>query len=219
MHLPVTVQDIIKDPRSRFLLMKVEVEGLPLTLLNIFAPNQKNWHFYSQLAQLVLDNDFPNLIIAGDFNATFDPALDRSMGTPESVEWAGGGLAHFIRSTPLVEVRRLLQKERDYTCFSRAYKWLSKTDSFLLHECLLPILETSTIGPFTVSDHVPVSVSLNLISCLTRTPNSRFPSNLINNISDIFWEANGPITWMITSNTGTLLFCCGIPLKWSSGAP
>lgn len=75
---PFIHKDTISDKEGRFLIVTGEKYSTPLTLLNIYAPNIDNPPFSQKVMSLIPDLSQTNLVIAGDFNFSLDPYLDRS---------------------------------------------------------------------------------------------------------------------------------------------
>lgn len=50
----------------------------PVTLLNIYGPNQDDPEFFRKVLGLIPDISNTNLIIGGDFNCVLDQYLDKS---------------------------------------------------------------------------------------------------------------------------------------------
>lgn len=77
--VPFQVQNIIKDPAGRFVIIQGELLAERINLLNIHGPNKDDPKFYSNIFLLVSTQQGQN-IIAGDINCTLDPEMDRSTG-------------------------------------------------------------------------------------------------------------------------------------------
>ena len=70
----------ITDPNGRYIILDIEMEGLRMTLANIYAPNDDDTSVYIDVIQLIesLPND--NQIIGGDFNLVLDLEIDKKKG-------------------------------------------------------------------------------------------------------------------------------------------
>lgn len=55
-----------------------EFHSTPVTLLNIYGPNNDDPEFFKKVLNLIPDVSSTNLIIGGDFNLVLDTYLDRS---------------------------------------------------------------------------------------------------------------------------------------------
>ena len=80
-----TVQETIADFNSRFLVLKVLLNGEQSLLINVYGPNQDSQlvNFYQKLLQLILEKGFDttdNIIMGGDFNCPLNPIVDKRGG-------------------------------------------------------------------------------------------------------------------------------------------
>ena len=71
----VTTQfhSMYNDPNGRFLILSITINGLPLLLVNAYAPNNDNPDFYLQVFAKVNQFDHSPIISRGDFNAVLGP--------------------------------------------------------------------------------------------------------------------------------------------------
>ena len=71
--ITLKIISVIKDPNGRYIVLNAKVNDLPLTLVNIYAPNSDDSNFLLDVFAEVdkLDNSF--LLIGGDFNAVIGP--------------------------------------------------------------------------------------------------------------------------------------------------
>ena len=76
--LPFTAYKSIQDKNGRYVITDAEINGLRLTLCNIYDPNEDNTDFYIEVIQHVesLPND--NRII-GDFNLVLNILIDKKV--------------------------------------------------------------------------------------------------------------------------------------------
>ena len=79
--LPFTVHKSIQDKNGRYVIIDAEINGLRLTLCNIYGPNEDNADFYIEVIKHIesLPND--NRIIGGDFNLVLNILIDKNSGT------------------------------------------------------------------------------------------------------------------------------------------
>ena len=70
----------IKDKKGRFVMVICKIEGVLMTLLNIYAPPGSEWPFYKSLFDLMVTQSQGILICAGDLNQRLQPHLDASAG-------------------------------------------------------------------------------------------------------------------------------------------
>ncbi len=83
MSAPFLVNNSITDKAGRYLIVQGSYMGKAINLVNIYGPNEDNPMFFENL--FILLASLPGMvIIAGDFNCTLDPLLDRSSGLDSS---------------------------------------------------------------------------------------------------------------------------------------
>jgi exonuclease III len=67
----VSERDIIRDPECNFILKKIQIKGIRITIGSIYGPNHNDIAFYDNLYYNL--NGSENILIGGDFNCTWDP--------------------------------------------------------------------------------------------------------------------------------------------------
>lgn len=75
--VPFHVKNIIKDNRGRYLIVQGSLLLENLNLVNVYGPNIDDSGFYQDLF-LSLSALPGRYVIAGDFNCTLNPDMDRS---------------------------------------------------------------------------------------------------------------------------------------------
>ena len=84
--VPYVTTNIIKDPDGRYVVIEGELDGRPLTLAALYAPNVGHTAFFRKLSPALLTDPHTPVIWGGDFNGILDVELDRSTpplrGTP-----------------------------------------------------------------------------------------------------------------------------------------
>lgn len=68
--LPVRVEEVRTDLEGRILMANLELNNFRFVLVNIYAPNEDDPHFYIKLFQQVDARENNSLIIGGDFNTS-----------------------------------------------------------------------------------------------------------------------------------------------------
>ena len=76
----IEVQDVITDVYGRYLITVLKVDNVVFNLTNVYAPNNDNPQFFSELFKLT--ENLPGYrLLVGDFNVALDPEKDRSTKT------------------------------------------------------------------------------------------------------------------------------------------
>jgi len=188
------------DPNGRSILLEATVQGFPLLLLNIYAPNTlgQQKHFFSSVLQNLNDHaDIMTeraILIGGDFNLFFDTHLDCDGGNPQ------------LKEDPLKLVRDL-KMNYDLTDIwrirnpaSRRYTWRQKNpliqrrlDFWLVSDGLQEDIESVDIIASIKSDHSAITLRIISIDQHKRGPSFwKFNSTLVDDpnycklISDLY---------------------------------
>ena len=65
-------QRVYTDPARRFIICDIKVNEKPLTLANIYTPNEDNPSFFQDFLAHFVDFKCEDIIISGDFNLVMD---------------------------------------------------------------------------------------------------------------------------------------------------
>ena len=77
--------DVSIDNNGRILIADIKMENLSCTITNVYCPNETNFEFYLQLSEMLEQTELSNLLMAGDFNITMDPTLDKKEGAKKDL--------------------------------------------------------------------------------------------------------------------------------------
>uniref|UniRef100_A0A3Q3A4Q3 Reverse transcriptase domain-containing protein n=1 Tax=Kryptolebias marmoratus TaxID=37003 RepID=A0A3Q3A4Q3_KRYMA len=198
-----------KDNEGRFVIITGKVEGIVITLLNVYVPPGSDWSFYKQIVDIITTKSKGILICGGDFNVRLNPKIDSSNGKPDPKNM-GRRLNTWMSEVGIVDVwREINPKRREYSHYSHAHNVYSRIDYFFMFKGDLSRVDSCEMGPNTLSDHGPVHISF----CLNNKKRStlwRLNSNILNNSAirdklkreiDLYLEHNDneevtpPIVW------------------------
>ena len=158
----VKVISIFRDPGGRFLILKSVLNELPVTLVNIYAPNQDDPAFLLEVFAEIDKLESPVLIVGGDFNAVIGP-----------LDYQGTRQQHFNKKTSemisvimeeygLVDIWRSFHPTlKQYTRHQKSPRVLSRLDFILISSNFLNNCVKSKILPGIQSDHSIVLVQFN----------------------------------------------------------
>ena len=65
---------------GRFIILDIKTEDLCFTLVNLYAPNEDDPHFFQNVKNRILEIDCDNIILGGDFNLIKNAKLDKEGG-------------------------------------------------------------------------------------------------------------------------------------------
>lgn len=98
--------------------------------------------------------------------------------------------------------RTLHPNERDFTFYSSAHNKYTRIDHFFISQKDLPLLSKATIDPMILSDHNPVSISLEMPTINSEQMIWRLDNSLLTDI-DITQKLNTRLMHFFTENTST----------------
>ena len=152
----------ISDHRGRYLIVKGELNSVPVTLINVYGPNFDDPIFFQNLFNTIPDMSNSNIILGGDLNSVLDPVLDRQHSQTSSSK-SSVTLNNLMQSYNLVDIWRLLNPTaKDFSFFSAVHKSYSRIDYFIPDSKLLTQIVDCKYHNILISDHAPVSVKLKL---------------------------------------------------------
>lgn len=155
--------ETVRDKNGRFVLVKGEINGTKVTLLNLYAPNEDSTIFFKDIASLLADTMDGVVLIGGDFNCVLRQNMDRLPAEVGSVSRKSSTLHAMMRELGLVDIWRCLHpKEKDFTFMSQVHASYSRLDMLLTSGPDLYWVTECNIAPITISDHAPVTLKINV---------------------------------------------------------
>uniref|UniRef100_A0A8C5HQA3 Reverse transcriptase domain-containing protein n=1 Tax=Gouania willdenowi TaxID=441366 RepID=A0A8C5HQA3_GOUWI len=181
-RLPVNIINSVIDPEGRYIIIKVVIYNKCFTILNLYAPNNDDPDFFhrifSELSDLSADS---SLIIGGDFNLALNTSLDRSSKCSNTKPSRSAKvLMDYMEDLGIGDVWRLNNPtKKEYTFFSPVHKSFSRIDFFLSNNSIVHKM-SSKIHPIIISDHAPISLTLQCDSNQKVSSLWRFNTSLLN---------------------------------------
>lgn len=127
-----------------------------MTLVNLYAPNHQQKHFYSSLVHRISLHGFNRVILCGDFNE-----MDSTKNSTSTHRKRSNTLSSFLFWQDLFDAwRSLNDSERDYSFYSNSQRSYSRIDLFLVDKYTFQSISKAQIGSITWSDHAPDSIEL-----------------------------------------------------------
>lgn len=153
--VPFKIKNIIKDKRGRFLILQGSLLSEMLNITNVYGPNVDDSNFYNDLFLTL--STLPGLhMIAGDFNCTLNPEMDRSTGVDNSHNNCRATIHRFMRDLNLLDIWRERKPNiRAYSCHSGTFKTYSRIDFFLVSSELQSKISDCSYDNIVISDHAP----------------------------------------------------------------
>lgn len=151
----------IMDPDGRFIIINATLNHTTFTLANIYGPNNDDPSFFHNLFSILSNSN--NLIIAGDFNTVINPTIDRSSTSGNLRNWHSTDIIkQYMEDYGLSDSWRMRNPFlREYSYFSTVHQCSSRIDLFIISNSLITKISDNTIHSIVISDHAPISLSIN----------------------------------------------------------
>lgn len=169
--LDIEISNTSTDNIGRLILLEATIQDTPFKFCNIYAPNneENQIQFYQYLKKLLTQkiSKEDKIIIGGDFNVIFNPALDRKANIPYQESRKYNQIKSCIRELQLNlethDVWRIKNPVRTRFTWSRQNpsKIKSRLDYLLTSETLFDSIQEADIIPCLKSDHSAVILKLN----------------------------------------------------------
>lgn len=169
-----------KDSEGRFVMVTGKIEGIVMSLLNVYVPPGSDWSFYKHIIDLMTTKSQGILICGGDFNIRLNPKIDSSNGK-SGAKNISRRLNTWLCEVGIVDVwREMNPTSRDYSHYSCAHNVYSRIDYFFMLKGDLCRVDNCEIKVSTISDHSPIYMSVYLNNKKKSTL-WRLNSNILNN--------------------------------------
>lgn len=150
-----------RDENGNKIILDITMEGLRLTLINIYGPNRDDPNFYKEIHADIVEYDTP-VILAGDFNLVLNPEYDTFNYANINNPKARDSVLDMLIDLSLLDVWRELNIEK------RQFTWRRKNpikqarlDFFLISESLFTDVDEANILPGYNTDHSMISLSFD----------------------------------------------------------
>jgi len=169
------VDSILKDPDGRFILWKGKLQGTPIILANIYAPNrpQEQVTFFDKLYDdiaSIMDRNY-HLIIGGDFNVVFDPKRDKKGGSTLCRTQVTSLIERIMIEFGLVDIWRTKNPYKKQFTWSQTTPQIEcRLDHWLIPSQWIQATKFCKIEPAVRTDHKAVLLKLQGDNFVPRGP-------------------------------------------------
>lgn len=179
--LKFDVIDSWADDAGRIAIAKIRMEGKNIAFISAYAPNMFDAAFYDLLTKTLLNLTGFYLVLGADFNAVWDPNMDRTGGfESRDQRLASEALRRWALNTGMVDVWRMLNPSlKDFSFYSGRHKSFSRLDFVFASRDLFQNIKNACYIPITWSDHKPIYCSVTIRPSRTKAPRWRFNSSLL----------------------------------------
>lgn len=159
--------------------------GQVYTFATLYAPNAQQLSFIDTVLDSLVGFRERRLVLGGDFNVSPNPRID----TSSSHSMHAFCLLEAFPQVPaethsLVDCWRVMHvSEKDYSYYATVHGVYTRINLLLVDQSSLHLLADSSIDQITLSDHAPVSITLDLPHVASRSWLWRLNNNLLDNPS------------------------------------
>lgn len=172
--IPFHVTRVIKDKTGRYIILQGTLITEKINLINIYAPNIDDPKFFHNLF-LTISSLAGSCVIAGNFNCTLNPELDRSSGIDNSHNKSRQTIQHFMEELNLTDIwRDMNPKGLKYSCYSNTHQSYLRVGYFLVSANLKHKIKDCHYDSILISDHAPNSLIYEDLRLRRDPPRWRF---------------------------------------------
>lgn len=159
-NIPFELISESKDKEGRFSLISGKINGVNITLLNVYAPPGSDFIFYGKVFEFMTQATGV-CICGGDWNIRLNSKLDTSK--PVSQNSLQKKIKVLMSDQGIIDTwRDLYPTSRDYTHYSHSHTVYSRIDYFFIFKKDRHRIQTADIGNIDLSDHAPIYLTLDI---------------------------------------------------------
>lgn len=183
-RLKVSLLSHSSDSEGRWLIVRLKINEVSVTLFNVYAPTKPDVEFWPHITSLLMSIDSPYVIFGGDCNQVHDSYIDRASKTSFFPSQMHQQFTNLISQRSLVDSWRLCYPQlREYTFFSPVHTSQSCIDYLFVSKALTQSILHADIGSILISDHAPVILDLELLLPIHPSKRWRFNTSLLSDSS------------------------------------
>ena len=152
-----------KDTEGRFILVNGIIDGIEISLMNVYAPNEDDPVFIKHIYNFLLKNSTGILLMGGDFNCVMSHTLDRQPAPKTPLSRMSRMLNGQSKESGLIDIwRQKFSNCKDFTYYSSRHQSYSRIDYFFTPKSEIHRVVDIKILTITLSDHAPLLMSWDL---------------------------------------------------------
>ena len=155
-----------KSVYGRYIIVKIEVKGQTLLLINVYAPNQDEPKFFEEIFRKLQNYQADKIIMGGDFNVCLNNELDRKSARRIELKRNSNSanlINTFMEDQNWCDIWRVVNGDRrEFTWRRRNPFVMSRLDFFLIpYENVNSVVESQIVSGVQ-SDHSFISLTISL---------------------------------------------------------
>ena len=159
-----TLHSISTDKEGRFVFIDCTINGVKLSIANLYAPNEDEPVFFEIIQNKLEKLDSNNIILGGDFNVVQDYLLDTLNLQNRNNSQAHQKVLELKNDLDLIDPWRNMNPDTKMFTWHNSQNKQSRLDYFLISSTILQNVEKAVIKPGYRSDHSIVEVTFNFNS-------------------------------------------------------
>ena len=180
----ISLKDSVQDPEGRYIVAECQLHEEFFTVVSVYFDPLISDDVLSQvlsdIARAIDSYGHNRIIWMGDFNSIIDPAVDSTRTRFRAFEIQRRLLLKEFRDThDLTDVWRVMHPFIPRYTHMAATKSMSRLDYFLASPAMLTAIVRTNIEPQYLTDHNPISLSLNIASGSAGKGYWKFPDFLL----------------------------------------
>ena len=153
------------DPNGRYIIVQIDYKSSQLTIGNIYAPNEDDPAYFHSVFKNMSECDYPDMIIAGDFNLVINPISD-CVNCKERHTMARNVVCGMMKTLKLTDIWRVINPNiSSYTwgrkmVSSKTDKMEARLDFFLRSDNICNRIKSVSHKTNYLTDHKLIDLVL-----------------------------------------------------------
>jgi exonuclease III/uncharacterized protein Smg (DUF494 family) len=153
-----------KDTEGRWVIIKIDVKGLELHIVNFYGPNEDHPIHIETLFEKLSEMEAVKIILTGDFNFVQNINLDKYGGQKKTNQKCQKSCLNWMENNNISDIWRLMNpNKRQYTWVSNSTpKVMCRLDYFLISDGLQGHIKYTDIIPGFLTDHSCTTMTMEI---------------------------------------------------------
>lgn len=160
-----SISHTVKDPHGRFIIIQVDTDNEPLTLINVYSPTQseprEQTDFIASLQEGMTNLEIQTTILGGDFNIQLDKQPQPSRQQRVASVSYYSQLLTLLDEYHLVDTWKIIHPNSKRGTFHRK-NYSARLDYIFASDFLISTSTTVNIAPEPLSDHSTIGIHFKM---------------------------------------------------------